>query len=120
MVEAGRAEVVLHVLRQPFVLAEHDAQDDAPANAGRTSAHGKLDAVAKTIPEAGNAATSAGQPPARCLQNDMDALAREPAALVEPVLRATRLLDPHGRLQDCAPRRRASDWEDEEDALLYL
>ena len=50
----------------------------------------------------------------------MDALAREPAALVEPVLRAARLLDPDGRLQDCASRRRAADGEDEEDALLYL
>ena len=120
MVETGGAEVVLHVVRQPFVLAEHDAENDAAADAGRASPDGELDPVAKAISEAGNPAASADLSPARCLQDDMDALAREPAALVEPVLRATRLLDPDRRFQDCASRRRAADGEDEEDALLNL
>ena len=120
VVETGGAEVVLHVVRQPLVLAEHDTENDAAADAGRASPDGALDPVAKAISEAGNPAASADLPPARCVQDDVDALAREPAALVEPVLRAARLLDPDGRLEDGAPRRRAADGKHEEHALLYL
>ncbi len=68
VVEPGGAEVVLHVVRQPFVLAEHDAEDDAAADAGRASPDGALDPVAKAIPEAGNPAASADLSPARCLR----------------------------------------------------
>ena len=52
VVETGGAEVVLHVVRQPFVLAEHDAENDAAADAGRAPPDGELDPVAKAIAEA--------------------------------------------------------------------
>ena len=104
VVETGGAEVVLHVVRQPLVLAEHDAENDAAADAGRAAPDGELDPVAKAIADAGNPAASADLPPARRLQDDVDALAREPAALVEAVLRAARLLD-RGRVASrIAPR----------------
>ena len=46
VVETGGTEVVLHVGRQPLVLAEDDAEHDAPANTVGAAPDRELDAIA--------------------------------------------------------------------------
>src|SRR4029079_510262 len=115
--EPGRAEIVLDAGRQPFVLAEHDAQDDCAADTGRTTPDGTLDPVAQPVPPAGDSSATAELTPARPLEYHMDALAREPGALVEAVTRRPWLGNPNCRLENRPARRRATDRQHEEHAF---
>ena len=105
VVKAGGAEVVLHICRQPLVLAENDAEDDPPPNAGRATRDCPLDPVAQPIAQTRDPPTASDLTPARGVEHDLDALALEPGALVEPVPRRFRLRDADRRLQDGSARR---------------
>ena len=119
MVEPRCAEVVLHVSWKPFVLAEDDAEDDAAADAVRAAPDGALDAVAERVTEPRDPAAPPDLAPARRLEHDVDALARQPRALVESVLLGSRLRDADRRLDDGTARRRAADGEHEEHSLTH-
>ena len=117
VVEPGGAEVVLHVRGQALVLAEHDAQHDAAADARGAAPDRPLDAIAKAVAEPGDPAAPADLAPARGFEDDMDALTREPRPLVEAVSLRARLGHADARLQDRAARRRATDGQHEQHAL---
>ncbi len=117
VVEPGRTEVALHVRREPFILAEYDAQHDASAHSARPAPDGTLDAVAQAIAEALDSAPPPDFTPARRLEHDVDALPGQPRALVETVLRRPRLLDVDRRVQNRPTRRRAPCRQYEQDAL---
>ena len=68
-------------------------------------------------PKPGDSAAPPDLTPARRLEHDVDALAREPRALVEAVLRGPRLRDANRRLEDRPARRRATDGQHEKHAL---
>src|SRR4029079_2617924 len=117
VIEPGRAEIVLAAGRHPFVLAEHDAQDDCAADTGRTTPDGTLDPVAQPVPQAGDSSATADLTPARRFEHHMDALALEPGALVEAVTRRPWLGNPNCRLENPPARRRATDRQHEEHAF---
>ena len=88
-----------------------------PANTGGTSPDGELDVIAKAVTDAGETAAAADLPPARCFEDDVNALAREPFPLVEAVALRARLGHADARLQDRSSRRRAADGKHEEHPL---
>ena len=117
VVEPGRAEVVLDARRQPFVLAEDDAQDDAASDTARTTPDGTLDPVAQPVPEAGDSSATADLTPARRFEHHMDTLTLEPGAFVEAVTRGPWLGDPNRRLENRPARGRATDGQHEKHAF---
>ncbi len=107
-------EVVLHPSREALVLAEDDTEHDAAADALRAAPDGALDAVAERVTDSGDPAAPPDLAPARRLEHDVDALARQPGALVEAVLLRPRLRDANRRLDDGTARWRAADGEHEQ------
>jgi hypothetical protein len=61
------------------------------------------------VGQAAESPAPADEPPVAAVEHDVDAAARQPAALVEAVLRAARSVDPRAEGKDCALGRRAAD-----------
>ena len=117
MVEPGRLEVVAELVREPLVLAEHDAGEHGAPLPVEPRGDRARDMRAEPIRDAADAAAAADDPPVAAVQDDVDAAAREPAALVEAVLRAARRGDRRSQVEDGALRRRAADRKLEQHAL---
>ena len=120
VVEAGCPEVAPRGDREVLVLAEHDPEHDAAADAARAATDRALDALAEAVAQAEDPAPVTHETPVVRSEHDVDPLPSEPGALVEAVLRWAGLDDAHPRFQEGAARRRATDGELQENALVEL
>ncbi len=117
VVEAGGLEVVAQVVRQPLVLAQDDPGEHGVPLAFEPGRDRACDVRAQAIREAADAAAPADDPPVAPVQDDVDAAAREPATLVEAVLRTSRRRDGRPELQHGSLGRRAAERQFEQHAL---
>ena len=90
VIEARGAEAVAQLLRERLLVAEDDAFDHAAALAVKAGRDRRREPRAQPVGDAREPAAVADQPPAIRAQDDMHAVAREPGAFVEPVLRRLR------------------------------
>ena len=93
VIEPRAAEARLQPVREPGVVAEHDAGDDRPPLSRQARRRGTAEPGAQTVCRPGKPGSSSKLVPLVDLQHDVDALATEPRSLVEAVA------DPRGLLQ---------------------
>ena len=86
MVEPGRLEVVPELVREPLVLAQHDPREHGAALAVEPRGDRARDVRAEPIRDTADPAAPTDHPPVAAAEDDVDAAACEPAALVETVL----------------------------------
>jgi hypothetical protein len=117
VVEAGGLEVVLELVRQALVLAEHDSGQHRPPLAFEPRGDRARDMRTQPVGDPADADTTVNHAPVTPAQDDVHAASREPAAFVESVFRTARRGDRGAEDEDGALGRRASERQLEEDAL---
>ena len=117
MVEARGLEAVAELVREPLVLAEHDAHEHRAPFPFEPRGDRARDVRAKPIGDAADTAAPADDPPVAAVEHDVNAAARQPAALVEAVFGAARRVDPRTEGEDGALGRRAAHRQLEQDTL---
>ena len=85
MVEARSAEAVAQVRRERLLVAENDALDDSAAFAAQPACGRSRQRGTQAVGNAPEAAPVSNELPAVGVEDDVDALVPEPAALVEAV-----------------------------------
>ena len=117
VIEPGRLEAVPELVREPLVLAEHDAREHRAPLPFEPRGDRARDMRTKSIGDAADAPAAADDPPVATVEHDVNAAARQPAALVEPVFRPARRVHPRTEGEDGALRRRAADGQLEQNTL---
>jgi hypothetical protein len=119
VVEPRRTERVAEVVREPFVLAQHDPGHDGAAFAVEPRRDGPRKPCPQPVGHAGHTAAAPDASPAAALYDHVDALALEPRPLVEPVVGRPGPAQGRDELQPGALRRRTSCGQLEEHALAH-
>src|SRR5919204_3480100 len=118
MVEARGSEVPSQLVRQPGVVAEHDALDDAAPVAGEATGSGPPEPGAQPVREARQAVATADDPPPVAAKDGVDALAPKPGGFVEAMRRSARADELSEYLEASTLRRRAAERQLEENRLV--
>ena len=121
MVEPRRLEGVAEIRIDALVCAEHDADDERPALAGRPEREGVADFRAQPIAHATDPAPPADDVPgAARVQDDMDPTPLEPPSLVEAGLGPSRGDRARPEIEHGALRRRPAGRKLEQHPLAQL
>jgi hypothetical protein len=118
VIEPRRSEAVAQALRHRLVVAEDDARQHSATLARRAARQRLLDPLAQVVGQGTETAARSDRAPPIGPKDNVDALAAQPRSLVEPVVRAARLLHGHDRRYKRALRRRAAARQLEQRGLL--
>jgi len=117
VVKARRPESLPEPVRQAGVLAEEHAFEHGCTLTVQSARDGTLEVLSQRVRDATESATVSDDAERMSAQHDMDAMATQPAALVEPVLRPTGLAQLSDRVDDGALWRRPPTRELEQHGL---
>src|SRR5204863_4882358 len=117
VVEARARKALPQLLGGPLLVAEHDALDQAPPFAVEAGSNRAGQGAAKPVGDSAETAAMADELPPVGAQDDMDAVAPQPGALVKPVFRRLWPPDSGDGLEQATLRRRAAERQLEQDSL---
>ena len=118
VVEPRAPERLLHAVREPRRVAEQHALDERQPLTGETWSRRAPKPPAKPVRDAADPAAPADDPPAVDLQHHVHALATQPRAFVEAVVRPSRRRDDGQQRENSSLRRGATERKLELDALI--